>query len=135
MTIISSKTKYGLPAVLDLARGFGKGVLSKQALVDAHRAPSKYMEHILARLAKEGVIKALRGTKGGYQLARSPDQITLWEVLVALEGHFQMALTPELPIFQEICLSGEKRMMEIFNMSLADYLRKEQSAGQAMYHI
>lgn len=85
MLKMSTKGEYGVRAMvkLGLLRG---GSLTVQEISERHGISAKYLEHILASLKKAGLVQSERGSKGGYRLARSPRDITLADVLFALEG-------------------------------------------------
>jgi Rrf2 family transcriptional regulator, cysteine metabolism repressor len=84
---ISTKGRYGLRAMMDLATQsdanipvYLSDIAKRQGISD------KYLEHIFASLHKAGLVKALRGRKGGYLLTKRPCDITLNEILTVLEG-------------------------------------------------
>lgn len=68
-----------------LARRVGAGALPARELAVAERLSHDYVEQILLRLRRAGVVRAVRGARGGYELARSPDVITVRDVLEASE--------------------------------------------------
>ncbi len=84
---ISTKGRYGLRAMMDLAaHGKGNAPVYLSDIAKRQGISDKYLEHIFATLHKAGLVKALRGRKGGYLLSRMPDDITLNEILTVLEG-------------------------------------------------
>lgn len=85
---ISSKAHYGLQAVFLLAKE--NGVLSAKDLEKQIGVSGKYLERIMRILSNAGVIKANRGTAGGYYLAKSPKQTTAGEVVRALEDELEI---------------------------------------------
>ena len=83
----SAKTEYGLVALLDLAAAQATGeLLQTREIGRSHGIPERYLEQMLTALRKAGYLKSLRGPHGGFQLARSPEQITIAEVEECLEG-------------------------------------------------
>lgn len=60
--------------------------LSSREIAEEHRIPPALMAKLLQKLARKGLVASQHGTKGGYQIARSPSLITLWEVIEAIEG-------------------------------------------------
>jgi Rrf2 family transcriptional regulator, cysteine metabolism repressor len=88
---ISTKGRYGLRAMMDLATSGKDGVPVFLSDIAKRQAISeKYLEHIFASLHRGGLVKAVRGRKGGYLLSKRPEEITLNEILSVLEGPCQL---------------------------------------------
>lgn len=84
---ISTKGRYGLRAMIDLARNGTNGTPVFLSDIAKRQAVSeKYLEHIFSALNKGGIVKAQRGRKGGYLLDRSADRITILDIITVLEG-------------------------------------------------
>ena len=88
---ISTKGRYGLRAMMDLAtHGSGHSPVYLSDIAKRQEISDKYLEHIFAALHKAGLVKSLRGRKGGYLLNKMPGDITLDQILAALEGPCQL---------------------------------------------
>ena len=84
---LSTKGRYGLKAMVDLATEYDSGArLSIAQLAERQGVSAAYLEQLIASLKKAGLVTALRGVQGGYVLARSPELISVGEVLRVLEG-------------------------------------------------
>lgn len=83
---LSTKGRYGLKAMVDIAVDYGKGRLSVNQLAEKQGVSVAYLEQLIAALKKAGLVEAARGASGGYTLARAPEDINVGEVLRALEG-------------------------------------------------
>jgi Rrf2 family transcriptional regulator, cysteine metabolism repressor len=84
---VSTKGRYGLRAMMDLAtHGNANTPVYLSDIAKRQGISDKYLEHIFASLHKAGLVKALRGRKGGYLLNKQPGDITLNEILGVLEG-------------------------------------------------
>ena len=83
---LSTKGRYGLKAIVDIATEYGKGRLSVNQLAEKQGISVAYLEQIIAALKKVGLVDAARGATGGYTLTRPPEEINVGEVLRALEG-------------------------------------------------
>ena len=83
---LSTKGRYGARAALDLAIKYGSGLVMVREIAESQDISMRYLEHILNALRAAGIVKSTRGAKGGYELARSPSEITLGEIIRALEG-------------------------------------------------
>jgi Rrf2 family protein len=84
--MFSTKAEYGVRVMVELARHSG-GEPVPLAEIAAHDGlPLAYLEHLAARLRKAGLVASRRGSRGGYMLARPANEITMAEVVAALEG-------------------------------------------------
>ena len=84
--MFSTKAEYGVRVMVELARRAGKGPVPLAEIAAHDGLPLAYLEHLVARLRKAGLLDSRRGAHGGYLLARSPAEITMAEVVEALEG-------------------------------------------------
>jgi Rrf2 family protein len=84
---LTMKGDYGLRAMLDLAAYYGQGPIESADIASRQCVPEQYLDQILMTLRKEGLVKSVRGPKGGHMLARPPAQITMAQVLQAIEGY------------------------------------------------
>ncbi len=83
---ISSRGQYGLRALAVLACRHGERPTQVREIARIEGLSAKYLEQLLGRLRSGGLVKSVRGARGGYQLARPAREITVREVLVLLEG-------------------------------------------------
>jgi Rrf2 family protein len=90
--MLSKKSKYGLKALLVLAEEPGRGPVQSSELAVRQRLPKKFLEAILLELKRHGLVQSKKGRSGGYVLSRRPGDITLSEVIRALDG--PLALVP-----------------------------------------
>lgn len=84
--IFSAKAEYGVRLMVELARQDGEQPTSLKAIAEAESLPYSYLEHVVARLKKAELLTSSRGAHGGYRLARPATEITMDEVVLALEG-------------------------------------------------
>ncbi len=84
--MLSTRGRYGLKAMVDLAVVYGDGRLSTAALAASQGISDTYLEQLVSALRRAGLIVSTRGAQGGYELAREPGSINVNEVLRALEG-------------------------------------------------
>ena len=90
--MLSKKSKYGLKALLVLAEESGRGPVQSSELAVRQRLPKKFLEAILLELKRHGLVQSKKGRSGGYVLSRRHGDITLSEVIRALDG--PLALVP-----------------------------------------
>ena len=84
--IFSSKAEYGVRLMVELGRQSPEHPTSLKAIADAEGLPLAYLEQVVARLRKAGLVMSARGAHGGYWLARPAEEIAMDEVVQALEG-------------------------------------------------
>lgn len=84
--IISTKGRYGLRAMFELAKSFGEGQLSIKQISSSQSLSEQYLEQIFSKLKSAGLVESTRGAGGGYKLSSEPKQISVGSVLTALEG-------------------------------------------------
>jgi Rrf2 family protein len=83
---LSRSAGYAIQAILQLAQGEGKSPVSSQLLAAENDMPVRFLLTILSKLVKRGILKSRRGTIGGYLLARPAEDITLLELIEAVDG-------------------------------------------------
>ena len=83
---LSTRGRYGIHAMYDLAVRYEGGPQSIKAIAERQDIPEAYLEQLIAVLKKEKLVNSTRGAQGGYVLSRPPSQITVGDVLRALEG-------------------------------------------------
>lgn len=83
--LISGKGRYAITAMMNLAMHSGKNPLSLADISQTQGISLSYLEQIFARLRKEGLVQGTRGRRGGYRLGRSPQLISLADVIRAVE--------------------------------------------------
>jgi Rrf2 family protein len=82
---VTAKADYAVRATLELAQ-VEDGLVKGERIAQAQSIPLKFLENILIDLRHSGIVHAQRGAEGGYRLARDPSDITLGEVIRAVEG-------------------------------------------------
>ena len=88
--MISTRGRYALCAMIDLAEHINDGYIPMKEVAQRHGLSLKYLERIMAVLSKSRLIDGLHGKSGGYHLNRSPENYTVGEILRIAEGN----LTP-----------------------------------------
>ena len=125
---LSLKSKYGLAALFQLALHHQSGPVQIKDLAEAESIPQNYLEQVLIDLKRAGLVRSFRGVKGGYQLARQSDQISVLDILTCLEGPSQIG--------SKICNSAvlgsfwadlESQLEAILHISLSELVLKQKS--------
>lgn len=81
---LTSKSRYGIKIMLDLANHIDRTTLRRD-IVARQGIPADYLDQILLRLRRAGLVKSLRGRTGGYHLARAAAEISAWDIFEAVE--------------------------------------------------
>lgn len=84
---LSTKGRYGLRALIDLALYSESEPVSIQSISDRQKISTSYLEQLVAKLRKAGLVQSVRGAGGGYRLAKAAAEISVGDVLRALEGN------------------------------------------------
>ncbi|MCH6266756.1 MULTISPECIES: cysteine metabolism transcriptional regulator CymR [Neobacillus] len=83
---ISTKGRYGLTIMIELAKNYGEGPTSLKTIAQANDLSEHYLEQLIAPLRNAGLVKSIRGAYGGYILTDVPAKITAGDVIRVLEG-------------------------------------------------
>lgn len=83
---ISTKGRYGLTIMMELATRLGDGPTSLKSIAEKHQLSEHYLEQLVAPLRNAMMIKSVRGAYGGYILSKQPEEITAGEIIRVLEG-------------------------------------------------
>ena len=86
---LSTKTRYGTRAILDIAQNSEKGRTMLKDIAARQSLSPKYLDHILSAIRRAGLIKNIRGKNGGYVLTRTPSSITVKDIVEAVDGTFE----------------------------------------------
>lgn len=144
---VSSKSRYALTALveLDLRTGPGSRPLRAADLAAACDLPEKFLEQLLATLRQAGILRSQRGVGGGFSFVRPPDQISVFDIVAALDGPSGVAerdegdRTVEADRGASIVWRQASAAFEgvLAGTSVADVAERERQlrAGQPMYQI
>jgi len=88
---LSTKGRYGVLAMVELALHYGQGPVSIKEISEKQKFSDSYMEQLFSTLKNSGLVRSLRGAHGGYVLARKPSDITVGDIIRALEGPIELA--------------------------------------------
>ncbi|HHY35829.1 MAG TPA: Rrf2 family transcriptional regulator [Firmicutes bacterium] len=83
---LSTKGRYGMRAMLALARRYGEGPVPLKEIAEGEGLSEAYLEQLMSELRKAGLVRSVRGAQGGYLLGREPAAITAGDIIRVLEG-------------------------------------------------
>ena len=137
--MLSNRARYATRALLDLSLQYPSGPLLIQDIADRQNVPLKYLQQILLDLKLAGCLTSRKGPGGGYSLARPPEEITLGQVLTAMDGaivDLSCKATnncndcgcpnPSACSLRDAFVEGMDAMMKIFNETTFADLRDRQ---------
>ena len=93
---LSTKGRYGLRAMIDLAMYGVEDAVALSAVSERQGISISYLEQLIAKLKKAGIVNSIRGAQGGYMLAKKPEEISVGEILRVLEGNLNPVDCSEL---------------------------------------
>ncbi|WP_373898537.1 RrF2 family transcriptional regulator [Haloimpatiens sp. FM7315] len=88
---LSTKGRYGVKAMVDLAVHYGDKPVSIRSISERQSVSEYYLEQLFSPLRKSGLIKSIRGAQGGYVLNRTPQDITIADIMEVLEGPVEIS--------------------------------------------
>lgn len=142
---ISMRADYGARAMLDLAQRYGGGLAQTADIAARQQIPESYLEQLLTTVRKAGLIRSVRGPAGGHELAKAPSEISLGDVLDALEGVSSptscmddgACCVSDACVLQDVwsdLMDGYQRM--VHGITIAELLeRGAERESRSMYHI
>ncbi|MCB6201705.1 RrF2 family transcriptional regulator [Extibacter muris] len=142
---ISTKGRYGLRALVDMAANANGEPVSLVQTASRQNLSLNYLEQVFGTLRKAGIVASVKGAGGGYRLARDASEITVKEILEALEGEFSIVnRTPdedevEATIRELVWDEIDRRVNELFQertlARLVDEYREKQEQFVPMYYL
>lgn len=93
---LSTRSTYGLRAMMAIAIENTHGPVMVREIAERHQLPATYLEQIMVPLRKADLLSATRGARGGYRLARPACEITICEIVEALEGRLELVDCTEI---------------------------------------
>jgi Rrf2 family protein len=121
---ISTKIRYGTRAMLELASRYGEGPIELKEIAKRENISLKYLEQVIVPLRTAGFVKSVRGSKGGYSLAKPPSEICLNDLIEILEG----------PLNLIECLNDPKACQKIPYCVTRDIWKEVSEAIQGIFH-
>ena len=135
MMRLSTKGRYAARLMQELALEYGKGPVLLKEVAERQEISEKYLGHLISPLKAAGLINSTRGAHGGYTLAKAPEDITLAEVVQAVEGNLSLVecvSSPEVCSRVEVCVTRDiwsqlsEKMMEILkSITLQDMVNRQ----------
>ncbi|WP_243297503.1 cysteine metabolism transcriptional regulator CymR [Bacillus litorisediminis] len=137
---ISTKGRYGLTIMIELAKKYGEGPISLKSIALTHDLSEHYLEQLIAPLRNGGLVKSVRGAYGGYILANEPSQITAGDIIQLLEGPISPVegIEEEEPAKRELFIRIRDAVREVLDSTTLEDLAQYSEDGDAdsyMFYI
>lgn len=147
---VSLRSTYGIMAAVDLAMQTGSWPIQAKSIAKRQGIPARFLEQVLHMMKKAGLVSSLRGAQGGYVLTKSPSELSVADILEALDGPFFPISTPNghhslhRPSKTDVLLAGiwdrvseaERHVLEGITIEeLAGQQRQLEQQRSLMYHI
>jgi Rrf2 family cysteine metabolism transcriptional repressor len=145
---ISTKIRYGARAMLELAYHYGEGPIELKEIAKRENISLKYLEQVINPLRAAGLVKSIRGAKGGYSLAKPPSEICLYDVVETLEGPLNLLeclrdskVCQKVPscvtrdIWQEVSEAISKIFYSVTLEDMVNRKRGKEGNDSSMYQI
>ncbi|GIO17095.1 HTH-type transcriptional regulator CymR [Oceanobacillus oncorhynchi subsp. incaldanensis] len=139
---ISTKGRYGLTIMIDLAKNEGNGPISLKVIAKDNDLSEHYLEQLASPLRNAGLIKSIRGAYGGYQLAKKPEEIKAGDVIRVLEGPLTIVegMENEKPAQASLWLQIRDAVKDVLEKTtledLANYDESDEGPAEAyMFYI
>ncbi|TRM08744.1 Rrf2 family transcriptional regulator [Lentibacillus cibarius] len=126
---ISTKGRYGLTIMLELARKYGEGPLSLKAIAREKNLSEHYLEQLASPLRNSGLVKSVRGAYGGYVLARDPRDIKAGDIIRVLEGPISPVegIEDEEPAKQALWIRIRDAVKDVLDTTTLEDLRRHEN--------
>ena len=133
MLVITTKSPYAVRALAELARRGGSAPVPIGEIARAREIPVQFLEGLFATLRRAGILHSQRGVKGGYSFARPAEELTVLEVVEALEGSLGADARRQGEVWVEAVEAMRERLGALTIAEVAQ--REARSAGAQMYYI
>ena len=147
---VSLRSTYGIMAAVDLAMQTGSMPIQSKSIAKRQGIPARFLEQVLHAMKKAGLVSSLRGAQGGYVLTKKPSDLSVADILEALDGPFLSADKSSRPSSPRRATKCDLLLASVWNRvseaerHVLDAITVEQLAGQQrqleqqrtlMYHI
>lgn len=147
---LSKKSRYGITALIDLAVYSRNQCVQLSSIAERNKISVKYLEQIFSGLRRAGLVKSIKGPQGGYLLAKSPESITVADVIYALDGSYLLedersvvsgadekgiSTAIQKLLIEQMNDQTDKLLKQLTLKTLVDSSLEYSQSGQEMYYI
>ena len=147
---LSKKSRYGITALIDLAVYARNQCVQLSSIAERNKISVKYLEQIFSGLRRAGLVKSIKRPQGGYLLAKSPESITVADVIYALDGSYLLedersvvsgadekgiSTAIQKLLIEQMNDQTDKLLKQLTLKTLVDSSLEYSQSGQEMYYI
>lgn len=147
---LSKKSRHGITALIDLAVYARNQCVQLSSIAERNKISVKYLEQIFSGLRRAGLVKSIKGPQGGYLLAKSPESITVADVIYALDGSYLLedersvvsgadekgiSTAIQKLLIEQMNDQTDKLLKQLTLKTLVDSSLEYSQSGQEMYYI
>lgn len=147
---LSKKSRYGITALIDLAVYARDQCVQLSSIAERNKISVKYLEQIFSGLRRAGLVKSIKGPQGGYLLAKSPESITVADVIYTLDGSYLLedersvvsgadekgiSTAIQKLLIEQMNDQTDKLLKQLTLKTLVDSSLEYSQSGQEMYYI
>jgi Rrf2 family cysteine metabolism transcriptional repressor len=138
---ISTKGRYGLTIMIELAKKYGEGPISLKSIAQSNDLSEHYLEQLVAPLRNAGLVKSVRGAYGGYTLGNLPSEISAGDIIRVLEGPISPVegIEDEEPAKRELWIRIRDAVKDVLdNTTIEDLANHSEETGESdayMFYI
>lgn len=137
---ISTKGRYGLTIMIELAKRHGEGPTSLKTIAQQHELSEHYLEQLVAPLRNSGLVRSIRGAYGGYVLGHEPSEITAGDIIRTLEGPISPVegIEDEEPAKRELWIRIRDAVKDVLDNTTIEDLASHSDDGESdayMFYI
>ncbi|MBN6887808.1 Rrf2 family transcriptional regulator, cysteine metabolism repressor [Cytobacillus horneckiae] len=137
---ISTKGRYGLTIMIELAKKHGEGPISLKTIAQANDLSEHYLEQLIAPLRNAGLVRSIRGAYGGYVLGDIPSKITAGDIIRVLEGPISPVegIENEEPAKRELWMRIRDAVKDVLDNTTVEDLANHTDNGESdayMFYI
>jgi Rrf2 family cysteine metabolism transcriptional repressor len=121
---LTARSEYALLALVYLARNSSEGYISVETIAQAQSIPPKFLEQLMLALKRAHFLRSTKGQRGGYQLAKAPDQIALAEVIRLFDGALAPTESVSENFYESTPIEKEKKLTRVFK-DIRDYISQK----------
>lgn len=138
---LTTKSEYALLALIELAERSGGTPVSLKRIAAERKLPEPFLEQVFTALKGAGIVRAVRGARGGYLLARSPDDLTALDVVEAVEGPVRpttcdapvcpsSGMCPAVPVWDRVTAAMREALASFTLSRLVEHDRAQRTTGE-----
>ena len=142
MLKIPTRVRYAVRAMMDLAEYYGQGPIMLRQVAERQEISESYLENLMVSLRVAGLVRAVRGTRGGYSLAKPPADIKLSQIITALEGNLALVDCVDDPdlcdrssfcVTRDVWADIEQAVFNVLNgVTVADLVQRQRDKEQSL---